>query len=274
MFKIPFIVPPHTLRSSMWSLTFRFPHQNSVCISVLSQMCHVPRPFHPWSDHRNIIWWTAQIMKLLILQFCPLSCHLLPRRPKYCPHHLVQQLPPNSSQTARPCKTSTTAVLCILIAMLLDSQRQDKGSACRHVTGPQPGAQTDVPQSAATSCRIQQCWIDWRLLFFVDKGSIKIIHNVPFGYSEVTLFRCISHNTFNFNTQEHCTHVSPVLLNYIPKRQMSLFFMHPLCSFRDMESEAKERAHPCLPPPRKICKHFLLLRILKCYKKSKSDEPT
>lgn len=45
-----------------WCLSFRFP--------LLPCMCHLPCPFHPpWVDHLNIIWWVAQIMKLLKMYF-------------------------------------------------------------------------------------------------------------------------------------------------------------------------------------------------------------
>jgi hypothetical protein len=36
------------------------------------------RPSHPlWFGHPNNIWWRAQIMKLLIMQFSPASCYFL-----------------------------------------------------------------------------------------------------------------------------------------------------------------------------------------------------
>jgi hypothetical protein len=75
----------------------------------------------------------------------------------------------------------------------------------------------------------------------------------PFKSDRVSMY--FPHNLQNIckNTKQ-CIHVPPALLNQIPKRQMPLFFMHPLCSFRDMESEAKENAHPCHPPPHeRIC---------------------
>ena len=41
-----------TPTSSKWSLSFRLPHQDSVCISLLGHACHIPFPFQPpWSYH-------------------------------------------------------------------------------------------------------------------------------------------------------------------------------------------------------------------------------
>jgi len=41
---------------------------------------HVPSCHHPHN-----ICWRVQIMKLLIIQFCPISCYSLPLRSKYSP---------------------------------------------------------------------------------------------------------------------------------------------------------------------------------------------
>jgi hypothetical protein len=35
------------------------------------------KPHLRWFDHSNNIWWVVQIMKLLIMQFSPSSCHVL-----------------------------------------------------------------------------------------------------------------------------------------------------------------------------------------------------
>jgi hypothetical protein len=46
----------------------------------------MPRPSHsPACSHPNNVWWAAQIMKLLTVQFSPFSRHLL--RPKYPSQH-------------------------------------------------------------------------------------------------------------------------------------------------------------------------------------------
>ena len=37
-----------------------------------------PLPSHSRFDHPNSVWWAIQIIKLLIMQFSPLPCHLVP----------------------------------------------------------------------------------------------------------------------------------------------------------------------------------------------------
>jgi hypothetical protein len=52
----------------------------------------MPTPSHSsWFDHPNKIWLAVQIIKLLIMYFSPLPCHLVPLRPKYS-HHLFLTL--------------------------------------------------------------------------------------------------------------------------------------------------------------------------------------
>jgi hypothetical protein len=44
----------------------------------------MPRPSRSdWFDHANHTWWRVQIMKLLIVQFCPVSCQFIPLGSKY-----------------------------------------------------------------------------------------------------------------------------------------------------------------------------------------------
>jgi hypothetical protein len=79
------IILPSTPTSSKWSLSFRFSDKYFVlCISRLSYACYVPRLFHVPSFHYpNNILWSVQVMKLLIMQSSPASCHFLPLRSAY-----------------------------------------------------------------------------------------------------------------------------------------------------------------------------------------------
>jgi len=59
------VILPSTPRSSKWSLIFKFPDQNFVCMSHLSHTCNILLPSHPpWFDHN--IWWRGQIINLLL----------------------------------------------------------------------------------------------------------------------------------------------------------------------------------------------------------------
>jgi hypothetical protein len=52
--------------------------------------CHMPRPYHSCRlDNPNIIWWGVPILKLLIVQFSPVSCYFFAIRPKYRSEHPV-----------------------------------------------------------------------------------------------------------------------------------------------------------------------------------------
>ena len=61
------IILPSIPGSSEWSPSLRFPHQNPVYTSPLSQKCYMPRPSHSPFDQPNNIWWGVQIIKLLIM---------------------------------------------------------------------------------------------------------------------------------------------------------------------------------------------------------------
>jgi hypothetical protein len=58
---------PSTSRSSEWSLPFKFSDQNFVCVSHLSHACYILCQSNPpCFDHPNNVWWSVQVMKLLI----------------------------------------------------------------------------------------------------------------------------------------------------------------------------------------------------------------
>ena len=59
----------------------RFPHQTPVYASPLPHTRYMPRPYNSSRFyHPNNIGWGVQIIQLLIMQFPPLPCYLVPRR--------------------------------------------------------------------------------------------------------------------------------------------------------------------------------------------------
>jgi hypothetical protein len=74
---------PTTPRPAKWWLSLRFPHQNLVYSSSLTHFCYLSRQSHfSWFDspYNRPVWWTVQIMKLLIMQSSPLPCYLVSLR--------------------------------------------------------------------------------------------------------------------------------------------------------------------------------------------------
>ena len=50
-----------------------------VFISLLSYACHVPHPpYSPWSNNHHNTFKVVQIIKILIMQFCPTYCFFPP----------------------------------------------------------------------------------------------------------------------------------------------------------------------------------------------------
>jgi hypothetical protein len=67
-------------------------------VALLHHSCYTPFPSDsPSFDNSNYTWRGVQIMKLLVMQFCPTSCHFVSPRPKCPPQHLN----PCSSLNAR-----------------------------------------------------------------------------------------------------------------------------------------------------------------------------
>ena len=79
------IILPSVPGSPMWTLSLRFPHQYPEYDTRFPHKRYMPRPSHSSRIyHPNNIWWTVQIIKLLIMQFSPLPCYLVRLRPKTC----------------------------------------------------------------------------------------------------------------------------------------------------------------------------------------------
>lgn len=65
-------------------LIMKFPHQNLVCVSLLSHICHMSCPFNrPWFAHCNHIQFGVQIMKHFLMQISPFSSYFVLFKSKY-----------------------------------------------------------------------------------------------------------------------------------------------------------------------------------------------
>jgi hypothetical protein len=57
---------------------FWLSHQYHICIPLLPNSCYMSCLSNPsWLHHSNYTWRTLQIMKLLIMQSSPTSCHFI-----------------------------------------------------------------------------------------------------------------------------------------------------------------------------------------------------
>jgi hypothetical protein len=70
--------------SSQWSLSFWLSHRYPISFPpfVLRATSHPS-----WLDHSNYTWRRVQVMKLLIMQFSPPSCHFISLWSKYSPQY-------------------------------------------------------------------------------------------------------------------------------------------------------------------------------------------
>jgi hypothetical protein len=88
-FKIHFnIILPSTPRFSKCSLSFGFPHQNTVGISFPLYMPHSRHLILP----KNLLWGT-QITKLTTVEFYQTFCYFISRRSKYFPNQRIVEYP-------------------------------------------------------------------------------------------------------------------------------------------------------------------------------------
>jgi hypothetical protein len=124
---------PSRPRSYKWSLSFRFFNQNIVCI-YLSHPCYMPHPSRPFRlDHLNNIWWSVQVMNLLIMQCSPATSSvsilniLLGTLFSYTLN--VYSFVRLRDQVSHPDRTTGKfMVLYVLIFMLLETRRKDSRS--------------------------------------------------------------------------------------------------------------------------------------------------
>ena len=109
-------------------------HQNPLCTCPVPHTSHMPYPsYFSLFCHSNNIWWGVETMKLLIVQYLPLPCYLVPLRPTYL-SQLPSVKPPRPSfllQYKRPHFTPIqnnrqTLVRFILISVLLERKLEDK----------------------------------------------------------------------------------------------------------------------------------------------------
>jgi hypothetical protein len=80
--------------SPQWSLSLRLLHQNPIHAFPLPQSRYMPHPSQSSRFyHLHNIGCGVQNMKLLIMEFSPIPCHLVPLRPTYSPQHPILKQP-------------------------------------------------------------------------------------------------------------------------------------------------------------------------------------
>jgi hypothetical protein len=138
---------------------------NSLCISLLSQLCHTSRSFYfPWFVYLNHIWWAIQFGKFHLTQFSPLSWFFLFLIPKYFPHYPVFEYPQPvffswyEKLVSRPYKTTGRIVIvCIFVFIFVYSKQ---------LNGARGGA-----FGWGTALQAERSWVRYPMVsleFFID----------------------------------------------------------------------------------------------------------
>ena len=116
----PYIILPSTPGSPNGLFHSFLSHQIPVYASPLLHTRYIPRPSRFYKP--NNIGWGLQFVKLLIMYFSPLPCHLVPVRLKYSPQHPIFKYPQPTflPQCERPSSTpiqtrGKTKIIQILI---------------------------------------------------------------------------------------------------------------------------------------------------------------
>ena len=131
---------PH--RSFKWHLSFRiYPPKFYMHLSSLLCVLHAPPTIYSRFHHPNNIWRGVHTLKLRIMRFSPVSCYLVPLRPKCLPQHRIvhHSKPILFPQSQTPRLTNVYSItqiilLCILIFTILDKEGKYR-RICRTVPG-------------------------------------------------------------------------------------------------------------------------------------------
>jgi len=67
---------------------------------LISRVLHSCPSHSPWVHRPNYIWWSVDVMKLLIMQSSPASHHFIPLRYKCCSQNIIRMKKPRGMKTA------------------------------------------------------------------------------------------------------------------------------------------------------------------------------
>jgi len=101
-------------RSSRWSVFLRSRQQNPLCTFPVSHTCYMPRPSRCF-DHPNNIWWSVQIVKLLVMWSSPVSLYFIRLMPNCLScHHMLEHCQPTLLPRAELKGNVDKASRCII----------------------------------------------------------------------------------------------------------------------------------------------------------------